>query len=98
MFNRNPMMRVYPDGKVGMTIALSVLAELKFTPVILTQPMPTPTVPEIGRPVQFVSVPEEGVPRTGVVNVGDVARTLFPDPVSVRTETLPELSVFSVPL
>ena len=33
-------------------------------------------------PVQFVSVPEFGVPRIGVTRVGDVANTLAPDPVS----------------
>lgn len=40
------------------------------------------TSPAIGRPVQLVSVPEEGVPRTGVVSVGLVANTRAPDPVS----------------
>ena len=35
---------------------------------------PRPDTPvEIGRPVAFVSVPADGVPRSGVVNVGDVS-------------------------
>ena len=43
------------------------------------------TPDEIGRPVQLVSVPEAGVPRTGVTRVGDVANTRAPDPVSSVT-------------
>ena len=34
-------------------------------------PVPRPDTPvEMGRPVQLVRVPEDGVPRTGVVSVG----------------------------
>ena len=37
-------------------------------------PVPRPETPvEIGKPVQLVRVPLEGVPRAGVTNVGDVA-------------------------
>jgi hypothetical protein len=43
--------------------------------------------------VQFVKVPEEGVPRTGVVNVGLVANTLFPVPVFVTLTKFFEASV-----
>mgnify|MGYP006958863238 CR=1 FL=1 len=43
-----------------------------------------PVTPVVrGSPVQDVSVPLDGVPRTGVTNVGDVARTGLPDPVAV---------------
>ena len=37
------------------------------------------------RPVQFVRVPDVGVPNNGVVKVGDVANTRFPVPVSPTT-------------
>jgi len=37
---------------------------------------------EIGNPVQFVNVPDDGVPRAGVTKVGEVANTADPDPVS----------------
>jgi len=37
---------------------------------------------EIGRPVQLVRVPEDGVPNAGVTRVGDVANTNAPLPVS----------------
>ena len=42
-----------------------------------------PVTPVVnGSPVQFVSVPDVGVPNTGVVSVGDVANTNSPLPVS----------------
>lgn len=53
---------------------------------------------ESGRPVAFVSVAAEGVPRFGVTKVGEVSRTTAPVPVtpllksdaaSWLTETLP---------
>jgi hypothetical protein len=47
--------------------------------------------------VQFVKLPLEGVPRTGVTNVGDVLRTRFPDPVEVVTPVPPEATA-SVPV
>jgi len=37
-------------------------------------PVPSPEIPvATGRPVQLVNVPDEGVPRAGVVSVGDVS-------------------------
>ena len=46
-------------------------------------PVPRPDTPvEIGKPVAFVSVPEDGVPRAGVTKVGLVANTNAPVPVS----------------
>lgn len=43
------------------------------------------TPDEIGKPEQFVRVPEDGVPIAGVVSVGDVAKTSAPLPVSPVT-------------
>lgn len=40
------------------------------------------TSPASGRSIQFVRVPEVGVPRTGVTRFGLVANTRAPDPVS----------------
>ena len=46
--------------------------------------MPVPVRPvEIGRPVAFVSVTDDGVPSAGVISVGDVANTMLPEPVVV---------------
>jgi len=48
--------------------------------------VPKPLIPvDTGRPVQLVSVPELGVPSTGVTNVGDVPNTNAPEPVSPVT-------------
>ncbi len=41
-------------------------------------PVPKPETPvDIGRPVQFVNVPAEGVPILGVVSTGLVENTMF---------------------
>jgi len=46
-------------------------------------PDPSPLIPvDTGSPVQFVRVPLDGVPRTGVTRVGLVANTAAPLPVS----------------
>ena len=47
--------------------------------------VPSPDTPvEIGKPVQFVSVPDVGVPSSGVTSVGLVASaTTVPLPVVV---------------
>jgi hypothetical protein len=46
--------------------------------------VPRPEMPvDTGSPVALVSVNEVGVPRLGVVNVGEVASTLLPVPVLV---------------
>lgn len=45
----------------------------------------TEAIPEAGSPVQFVRTPEAGVPSAGVTNVGLVANTSAPEPVSPVT-------------
>jgi hypothetical protein len=53
-------------------------------------PVPRPDTPvEIGSPVAFVNVAEEGVPRAGAVSVGDVDSTTEPDPVDVLAPVPP---------
>jgi hypothetical protein len=53
-------------------------------------PVPSPETPvDIGKPVQFVSVPEVGVPKIGVTKVGEVASALAPLPVEVVTPVPP---------
>lgn len=50
-------------------------------PPLATGKIPvTPVVS--GSPVQFVSVPDVGVPNKGVTSVGDVEKTRFPVPVA----------------
>jgi len=64
---------------------------------VTAQPPVTATPPEVpvvfwfsvGN-VQFVRVPEDGVPRAGVTSVGEVERTTEPEPVEVVTPVPPE--------
>ena len=51
--------------------------------------VPVAEIPDTGRPVQLVSVPEEGVPSAGVVRVGLVSVLLVSvcAPVVVTTGT-----------
>ena len=52
-------------------------------------PVPRPLTPvPIGKPVQFVRVPDVGVPSNGVTSVGLVANTSDPEPVSSVTVAL----------
>lgn len=65
----------------------SVIAAIMFADVGVVKkvaiPAARPETPvEIGNPVQLVSVPDVGVPSRGVTNVGDVAKTHAPVPVS----------------
>jgi hypothetical protein len=70
----------------------SVTAEIRFAELGVARKVatfaPRPLTPvEIGRPVAFVKVPEDGVPSAGVTSVGEVARTLLPVPVLVTLTT-----------
>ena len=57
---------------------------MAFVPPFAIGKVPvTPVVK--GNPVALVNVPLEGVPRAGVTNVGDVANTKAPLPVSSVT-------------
>lgn len=86
-----PKVGVVSDGDVAKTNApepvSSVTAAAKFDDEGVAKNVATlaakPDTPvDIGKPVQFVSVPEDGVPKAGVTKVGDVAKTRFPEPVS----------------
>src|SRR3989338_8223549 len=65
---------------------MPVIAEVPLpwrSPVSVEAPVPPPPT---GRPVAFVSTRAEGVPRAGVMSVGEVARTTSPVPVHVKRE------------
>lgn len=56
-------------------------------------PEPRPDTPvEIGRPVAFVRVAADGVPRSGVVKVGDVVMATLPVPEMEYSPSTPPLS------
>ena len=68
-----PVSSVIADAR----LALDGVAKNVATPV------PSPLTPVlIGKPVTLVITPEAGVPSAGVTNVGDVANTSAPEPVS----------------
>lgn len=70
---------------VSSVIALAKLALDGVVRNVAT-PVPRPLTPLlIGRPVQFVNVPDVGVPNKGVTKVGDVPKTNAPFPVSSVT-------------
>jgi hypothetical protein len=65
-------------------------------PVELVTPVPplatgrVPVTPEVsGKPVQLVSVPDDGVPKAGVTKTGEVESTLLPLPVELVTPVPP---------
>lgn len=82
------------DGvpKAGVTNVGLVESTTLPEPVEVVTPVPpfatgrVPVTPVLkGSPVQLVNVPEEGVPSAGVTNVGLVANTNAPEPVSPVT-------------
>lgn len=55
----------------------------------VAMPVPRPDIPvEIGKPVQFVSVPDAGIPSTGVVNEGEVVPATPPVPEGVPAKSV----------
>ena len=65
-------------------------AEPVLTPNAVATPVPNPDTPvAIGNPVALVNVTLVGVPKIGVTNVGDVLKTLLPEPVDVVTPVPP---------
>ena len=93
-----PWVRVVRVKPVPFPISISPLAGVAVRPVpplaIGSVPV-TPVLPK-GRPVALVKTRAEGVPRAGVTSVGDVERTLFPEPVLVVTP-VPPLATARVP-
>jgi hypothetical protein len=78
--------------KAAARFALDGVARKVATPV------PKPDTPvAIGRPVAFVKVALVGVPRIGVTRVGEVDKTLLPDPVLVPTPVPPLVTLSNGP-
>ena len=74
---------------VNVTLLPSDTAPPPLIPVPAVTVSELLTRPAFGNPVQLVNVPDVGVPRTGVTNVGLVERTLFPEPVELVTPVPP---------
>jgi len=86
-----PREGVVSDGDVANTRApdpvSSVTADFRLADDGVARKVATPEASPLipvatGSPVQFVSVPAEGVPMFGVTRVGLVANTRAPEPVS----------------
>jgi hypothetical protein len=80
----------------------SVTTVLKFAEVGVANnvatPVPKPETPElIGNPDPFVNVTEVGVPKAGLISVGEVDNTTLPVPVDVVTP-VPPFATATVPV
>ena len=65
-------------------------AEPTLTPSAVATPVPNPETPvEMGSPVALVRVADVGVPRIGVVKVGEVESTMLPVPVTALESVTP---------
>jgi hypothetical protein len=67
---------------VSSVSAAAKLADEGVAKKVATLAAKPETPVEIGRPVQFVRVPEPGVPNAGVMKVGVLLKTTRPVPVS----------------
>jgi hypothetical protein len=70
----------FPEPVSPVTAAAKLA--LEGVPSQVPTPVPKPVIPAMGNPVPFVKVTADGVPKLGVVKVGDVANTARPEPVS----------------
>jgi hypothetical protein len=82
------LVKVFVDDIVGTTTPSTEITPAEDLAIVVSVAcpnsiVPTPSAVEVeavmpltGRPVQFVNVPEDGVPRTGAVSVG-LVRVLF---------------------
>ena len=87
------MVALTAPTSAALDVTTPVMGHAKACPTEL----PRPEMPEIGSPVALVNVTAEGVPRFGVVNVGEVDNTTEPEPVLVVTP-VPPFAAGSVPV
>lgn len=96
-----PSVGVTNVGDVAKTAAPDPVSSVKAAarladegvPRNVAMPVPRPDTPvEIGKLVQFVSVPDVGVPSTGVVNDGLVVIATLPVPLITYSPRNPALS------
>lgn len=74
---------------VGDVVRLIAPVPLTFVASAVAIPVPNPLTPvDIGSPVQLVKVPEVGVPRIGVTNVGEVVNDIAPLPLTLAASAV----------
>ncbi len=102
-----PREGVVNEGEVAKTKApdpvSSITADAKLAldglPNKVDTPVPKPATPvDIGSPVAFVSVADDGVPNAGVIKVGLLDKTKLPVPVELVTPVPPFATPIVVPL
>lgn len=86
---------VSPVPATELATVVALPAEV-MGPVRLAFVVTFPAVNPAAVPVMFVPTKEDGVPRAGVINVGDVESTALPVPVEVVTP-VPPLATAKVP-
>lgn len=74
-----PSTEITPAELREMVVSLACPSSIVHTPIAVAVDA---TSPAMGSPVQLVRVPDDGVPRTGVVRVGLVQNTKAQLPVS----------------
>jgi len=77
-------------GKVTELVMVVALPTLVIGPVKLALVVTVPAVNPDAVPVKFVATPEAGVPRAGVIKVGELFNTFDPVPVLVVVPVPPE--------
>jgi hypothetical protein len=83
-----------PVSSVTVAAKLAELGVSKNVETFVPKPL-TPV--EIGKPVALVKTPLDGVPKAGVINVGEVDKTVEPVPVEVVTP-VPPLTTGNTPV
>jgi len=100
-FVKVPLVGVPKTGVTNVGLVERTVLPVPVETVTPVPPLATGSVPVTpvvsGKPVRLVAVPEAGVPKTGVTNVGLVERTVLPEPVELVTP-VPPLATGSVPV
>ena len=93
-----PAVNVVLVNPVPFPISIWPLVGVVVNPVPPFETGKVPVTPEVrGKPVAFVNTAALGVPKAGVVKVGEVDSTRFPDPVDDVTP-VPPFAIGKVPV
>ena len=74
---------------VAVIVVAATVPPERLVAVVAVAALPVVFWLSVGN-VQFAKLPEEGVPKAGVVNVGEVDRTTEPEPVELVTPVPPD--------
>ena len=74
-------------GSAPKLVSAAAAVVAPVPPFVIAKTPVTPVVK--GKPVAFVNIAAEGVPKAGVTKVGEVALTTSPEPVVAISSTIP---------